>query len=59
MLTVETWPVDRLIAEETIDGESFRQTVSDWEVGHPELALPSEPIGPLVALRQTVSVGES
>ena len=51
--------VDRLIAEETIDGESFRQTVADWEASHPDLALPREPIGPLVAPRQVVSVGES
>ncbi|MFZ0408848.1 MAG: ATP-dependent zinc metalloprotease FtsH [Cyanobium sp.] len=51
--------VDRLIDEETIDGDSFRRTVTDWESHHPELSVPGaslEPVAP--ATRQAVSVGE-
>jgi cell division protease FtsH len=29
--------VERLIAEETISGESFRSTVERWEAAHPHL----------------------
>jgi cell division protease FtsH len=31
--------VERLIAEETISGESFRSTVERWEAENPQLAL--------------------
>jgi len=31
--------VERLIAEETIEGESFRSSVERWEAAHPQLAL--------------------
>jgi cell division protease FtsH len=33
--------VERLIAEETIEGASFRAAVQEWESSHPTLALPS------------------
>jgi len=33
--------VERLIAEETIEGPSFRAAVAGWEASHPALALPS------------------
>jgi cell division protease FtsH len=33
--------VERLIAEETIEGASFRAAVTEWESSHPALALPS------------------
>jgi cell division protease FtsH len=37
--------VERLIAEETIDGESFRAAVQAWESDHPDLpVLPSLPL---------------
>ena len=36
--------VERLIREETIDGESFRQDVEAWGQAHPEVLLP---LGPL------------
>ncbi len=39
--------VERLIREETIDGESFRQAVEAWGKAHPEVPLPPGP-------RQTV-----
>jgi len=46
--------VDRLIAEETIDGASFRQSVSDWEALHPELigsdSTHQTPLASLVAV---------
>ena len=32
--------VERLIVEETIDGDSFRQAVESWQSGHPEVPLP-------------------
>jgi cell division protease FtsH len=47
--------VDRLIAEETIDGESFRQSVAAWETSHPELAVGHT----LPAARLAVPVGET
>jgi hypothetical protein len=35
--------VERLIAEETINGESFRAEVAAWEAGQPQLpALPAQ-----------------
>ncbi|MEB3165254.1 MAG: ATP-dependent zinc metalloprotease FtsH [Cyanobacteriota bacterium] len=40
--------VERLIAEETIDGDSFRASVQAWEEAHPGLAparLPHQPSG--------------
>jgi cell division protease FtsH len=48
--------VDRLIAEETIDGESFRQSVAAWETSHPELAVAGQT---LPAARLAVPVGET
>jgi cell division protease FtsH len=47
--------VDRLIAEETIDGDSFRQSVAAWESSHPDLAVAGQtmPAAPLA-----VPVGE-
>ena len=48
--------VDRLIAEETIDGESFRQSVAAWETSHPELAVTGQT---LPAARLAVPVGET
>jgi len=33
--------VERLIREETIDGESFRKEVESWQQMHPEVPLPS------------------
>ncbi len=33
--------VERLIAEETIEGAAFRTAVAEWEGSHPGLALPS------------------
>ena len=35
--------VERLIREETIDGESFRQDVEAWQAAHPEVPLPPSP----------------
>ena len=35
--------VERLISEETIDGESFRQEVTTWQEQHPEVPFPSAP----------------
>jgi len=35
--------VERLISEETIDGDSFRQEVSAWQEKHPEVPFPSAP----------------
>ncbi len=51
--------VDRLIAEETIDGDSFRQSVEAWETSHPDLAVAGEPVQPRPAARLAVPVGES
>ncbi len=50
--------VDRLIAEETIDGDSFRQSVAAWETSHPDLAMAGEPVPPRPAARLAVPVGE-
>jgi len=50
--------VDRLIAEETIDGDSFRQSVAAWETSHPDLAMSGEPVPPRPAARLAVPVGE-
>jgi cell division protease FtsH len=36
--------VERLINEETIDGDSFRQEVDTWQALHPEVLSPSGPI---------------
>jgi len=36
--------VDRLIAEETIDGDSFRQSVQAWETRHQDLAVVGQPL---------------
>jgi len=36
--------VDRLIVEETIDGDSFRQSVQAWETSHPDLAVAGQPL---------------
>jgi len=35
--------VERLISEETIDGDSFRQEVAAWQEKHPEVPFPSAP----------------
>jgi len=35
--------VERLISEETIDGDSFRQEVAAWQEQHPEVPFPSAP----------------
>jgi len=35
--------VDRLIREETIDGETFRQVVEEWRSQHPEVPCPLRP----------------
>ncbi|MBM5815828.1 MAG: ATP-dependent zinc metalloprotease FtsH [Cyanobacteria bacterium K_Offshore_surface_m2_239] len=43
--------VERLIREETIDGDSFRQEVEAWGKAHPEVPLPQ---GPLQASSSTV-----
>ena len=51
--------VDRLIAEETIDGESFRQSVSDWEALHPELVGSDPALQSPMASRLAVPVGEA
>ena len=50
--------VDRLIAEETIDGDSFRQSVAAWETSHPDLAMADQPLPPRPAARLAVPVGE-
>ena len=50
--------VDRLIAEETIDGDSFRQSVEAWETRHPDLAVAGEPFHQRPAARLAVPVGE-
>ena len=51
--------VDRLIAEETIDGDSFRQSVTVWESSHPEIAVTGEARQPVAASRLAVSIGEA
>jgi len=51
--------VDRLIAEETIDGESFRQSVSHWEALHPELVGSDPAPQPPLASRLAVAAGDS
>ena len=51
--------VDRLIAEETIDGDSFRQSVEIWEASHPEAAVAGEAFRPLTTSRLAVPIGES
>ena len=38
--------VERLIREETIDGESFRQEVACWQAAHPEVPLPAGHLQP-------------
>jgi hypothetical protein len=58
--------VERLIAEETIDGEAFRTMVSAWEEAHPSLIIPiwttedelgEEPSTSQPLSSQSVSVG--
>jgi cell division protease FtsH len=51
--------VDRLIAEETIDGDSFRQSVETWEASHPEAAVAGEAFRSRTASRLAVPIGES
>jgi len=51
--------VDRLIVEETIDGESFRQSVSAWEAAHAELAGAGDGLTPPAMARVAVPSGES
>jgi cell division protease FtsH len=36
--------VERLITQETIDGDSFRQQVDAWSTQHPDIPLPTGPI---------------
>jgi cell division protease FtsH len=48
--------VDRLIAEETIDGDSFRQSVAAWESRHPDLAVAGKTVP---AARLAVPVGDN
>jgi len=51
--------VDRLIVEETIDGESFRQSVSAWEDAHAELVGAGDGSTQLAMARAAVPSGES
>jgi len=52
--------VDRLITEETIDGESFRQSVQAWETSHPDLAVAGKPLAPVPpGVRLAVPMGET
>jgi len=51
--------VDRLIVEETIDGESFRQSVSAWEAAHAELAGAGDGLTPPAMAGVAVPSGES
>ncbi|MEB3325745.1 MAG: ATP-dependent zinc metalloprotease FtsH [Cyanobacteriota bacterium] len=41
--------VERLISEETIDGDRFRQEVDTWQEQHPEVPLPPTPSLPATA----------
>jgi cell division protease FtsH len=51
--------VDRLIVEETIDGESFRQSVSAWEDAHAELVGAGDGSTQLAMARAAVPSAES
>ena len=52
--------VDRLIIEETIDGDSFRQSVEAWETRHPDLAVAEQPLAAVLpGARLAVSMGET
>jgi len=52
--------VDRLIAEETIDGDSFRQSVEAWETRHPDLAVAEQPLAAVLpGARLAVPMGET
>jgi cell division protease FtsH len=51
--------VDRLIVEETIDGDSFRQSVEAWESNHPDLAVAGQPLAAVLpGARLAVPMGE-
>ena len=46
--------VERLIREETIDGDGFRQDVDAWQARHPNVPLPSGSLLPSQALGESI-----